>query len=95
MQAGIVPVIAPLGVDASGQTYNCNADTAAGAIAGALKAHRLLLLTDVAGVLDKEKELMPLLDSVQVGARDKAGVLLLINAYTLLNLYGSGEHLVF
>lgn len=61
-----MPVIAPIGVDESGQTYNCNADTAAGAIAGALKAHRLLLLTDVAGVLNKEKELLQQMDSVQV-----------------------------
>lgn len=65
--SGIVPVIAPIGVDESGQTYNCNADTAAGAIAGALKAHRLLLLTDVAGVLNKEKELLQQMDSAQVG----------------------------
>lgn len=64
--SGIVPVIAPIGVDASGQTYNCNADTAAGAIAGALKAHRLLLLTDVAGVLNKEKELLRQLDADEV-----------------------------
>lgn len=65
--SGIVPIIAPIGVDELGQTYNCNADTAAGAIAGALKAHRLLLLTDVAGVLNKGKELLRQLDSVQVG----------------------------
>lgn len=65
--SGIVPVIAPIGVDKDGQTYNCNADTAAGAIAGALKAHRLLLLTDVAGVLDKDKKLLPQMDSGQVG----------------------------
>lgn len=68
-----MPVIAPIGVDESGQTYNCNADTAAGAIAGALKAHRLLLLTDVAGVLNKEKELLQQLDSVQVGGCNGAG----------------------
>lgn len=65
--AGIVPIIAPIGVDETGQTYNCNADTAAGAIAGALKAHRLLLLTDVAGVLNKDMELLRQIDSVQVG----------------------------
>lgn len=64
--SGIVPVIAPIGVDESGRTYNCNADTAAGAIASALNAYRLLLLTDVAGVLDKQKKLMSELDSVQV-----------------------------
>lgn len=67
MGAGIVPIIAPIGVDESGQTYNCNADTAAGAIAGALKAHRLLLLTDVSGVLNKEKELLQQIDSIKVG----------------------------
>ena len=49
-----VPVIAPVGVDADGNTYNINADSVAGAVAGALKAKRLLMLTDVAGVLDKE-----------------------------------------
>jgi acetylglutamate kinase len=59
MKAGIIPVIAPLGVDERGQTFNCNADTAAGAVAAALKAHRLLLLTDVKGVLNKQGELMP------------------------------------
>lgn len=53
-----VPVIAPIGVDESGQTFNVNADTAAGAIAGALKAKRFLLLTDVAGVLDADKALL-------------------------------------
>jgi acetylglutamate kinase len=45
--ADIVPVVAPVGVGADGQTYNINADTAAGAIAGALNASRLLMLTDV------------------------------------------------
>ncbi|MBL8548631.1 MAG: acetylglutamate kinase [Hyphomonadaceae bacterium] len=53
-----VPVIAPVGVAEDGATYNINADTAAGAIAGALKAKRFLLLTDVAGVLDKDKKLI-------------------------------------
>ncbi len=47
-----IPVIAPIGVAADGQTYNINADTVAGAIAGALSAKRMLLLTDVPGVLD-------------------------------------------
>ena len=45
----IIPVIAPIGVSREGVTYNINADTAAGAIAGALNAKRLLMLTDVAG----------------------------------------------
>lgn len=53
-----VPVIAPIGVDAEGETYNVNADTVAGAVAAALKAKRLLLLTDVVGVLDAKKELV-------------------------------------
>jgi len=50
--AEIIPVIAPVGVGADGQTYNINADTVAGAVAGALAAERLLLLTDVPGVRD-------------------------------------------
>ena len=49
---GMIPVIAPLGADESGQSYNINGDTVAGAIASALRADRLLLLTDVAGVKD-------------------------------------------
>jgi acetylglutamate kinase len=53
-----IPVIAPIGVSADGQTYNINADTVAGALAGALGAKRMLLLTDVAGVLDKKGELI-------------------------------------
>lgn len=53
-----IPVIAPIGVAEDGATYNINADTAAGAIAGALKAKRFLLLTDVAGVLDGDKQLI-------------------------------------
>ena len=53
-----VPVIAPIGVSEDGATYNINADTVAGAIAGSLKAKRMLLLTDVAGVLDAEGKLI-------------------------------------
>ena len=53
-----IPVIAPIGVAEDGQTYNINADTVAGALAGALNAKRMLLLTDVAGVLDAEGELV-------------------------------------
>jgi acetylglutamate kinase len=54
----LIPVLAPVATSAKGETYNMNADTFAGAIAGALKAKRLLLLTDVAGVLDKSKKLI-------------------------------------
>jgi acetylglutamate kinase len=56
--AGLIPVIAPVGVGLDGQTYNVNADTAAGAIAAALGAKRLLMLTDVPGVLDESKQLI-------------------------------------
>ena len=54
----LIPVLAPVATAAAGGTYNVNADTFAGAIAGALKAKRLLLLTDVPGVLDKSKSLI-------------------------------------
>lgn len=53
-----VPVVAPIGVSAEGETFNINADTVAGALAGALKAKRMLLLTDVMGVLDANGELI-------------------------------------
>ena len=56
----LIPVIAPIALgEEDGETYNVNADTAAGAIAGACNARRLLLLTDVAGILDKEGVLIP------------------------------------
>jgi acetylglutamate kinase len=58
-KSDIIPVIAPIGVGAHGETYNINADTVAGAVAAAVKATRLLLLTDVAGVLDADKKLIP------------------------------------
>lgn len=54
----IIPVIAPIGMGPDGETLNINADTAAGAIAGALRATRLYMLTDVPGVLDKDKNLI-------------------------------------
>ena len=58
MKSDAIPVIAPIGVGWDGDTYNVNADTAAGAIATATQAKRLLMLTDVAGVLDKNKQLI-------------------------------------
>ena len=58
MKSDAIPVVAPVGVGWEGDTYNVNADTAAGAIAAATGAKRLLLLTDVAGVLDKNKQLI-------------------------------------
>jgi len=66
--AGMIPVIAPIGVGADGHTYNINADTMAGAVASALGAARLFLLTDVAGVLDKAGELLTDLTPGQIDA---------------------------
>ncbi len=65
---GIIPVIAPIGIGADGHTYNINADTMAGAIAAALGASRFFLLTDVAGVLDKQGQLVTDLDPAAVAA---------------------------
>jgi acetylglutamate kinase len=53
-----IPVVAPIGVSEAGQTFNINADTVAGALAGALKAKRMLMLTDIAGVLDGNGQLI-------------------------------------
>ncbi|HZS64947.1 MAG TPA: acetylglutamate kinase [Xanthobacteraceae bacterium] len=61
----LIPVLAPVATSASGQSYNINADTFAGCIAGALKAKRLLMLTDVPGVLDKSKSLIGQLSADQ------------------------------
>ena len=57
-QNGFIPVIAPTGIGEKGETYNINADIVAGEVAAALKAEKLLLLTDVAGVLDNDKRLI-------------------------------------
>lgn len=64
--AKAIPVIAPLGMGFEGETYNVNGDTVAGAVAGALKADRLLLLTDVAGVKDKEGNILTEMSPSQV-----------------------------
>ena len=66
--AGIIPVIAPVAIGADGATYNINADTMAGAIAGALGAARFFLLTDVVGVLDKAGALLTDLDESAIAA---------------------------
>lgn len=71
----IIPVIAPLGVGPRSTTYNINADTAAGAVAAAMKAERLLMLTDVAGVLDKKGVLIDEMTEAQVRARKKDGTI--------------------
>lgn len=64
--AGVIPVIAPLGAGRGGETFNINGDTAAGAIAAALKADRLLLLTDVAGVKNKSGEVLTAITAAQI-----------------------------
>ena len=61
----IIPVVAPIGIGAAGETYNINADTAAGALAGAVRATRLLMLTDVPGVMDENGKVMPQLSRKQ------------------------------
>ena len=73
--AGMIPVVAPIGVGEDGHTYNINADTMAGALAAALGAARLLLLTDVAGVLDGEGNLVTELDEQKIEALRAQGVI--------------------
>lgn len=73
-QSDIIPVIAPLGVDARGATYNINADTVAGAIAAAVRAARFLLLTDVPGVLNGAAQLVPELTAAEARSLIASGV---------------------
>ena len=71
--AGFIPVIAPIGIDADGRTYNVNADLVAGRLAEAIGAEKLILLTDVDGVLDADGKMMPRLDAQQARAAIRAG----------------------
>jgi acetylglutamate kinase len=64
-KSDLIPVIAPVGISREGETLNINADTFASALAARMKAKRLLLLTDVAGVLDKDKNLIPQLTTAE------------------------------
>ena len=73
--AGLIPVIAPIGVGPNGETYNINADTAAGAIAAALKAKKLMMLTDVPGILTKDKELISAINSEEIRALQADGTI--------------------
>jgi acetylglutamate kinase len=73
-EADYVPVIAPIGVSETGETYNVNADTVAGAMAGALEAKRMLLLTDVPGVLDEKGELIRQMNVKQARGLIASGV---------------------
>ena len=72
---GFVPVIAPIGVDAEGLTYNVNADEAAGAIAAALRAEKLILLTDVEGVKDRDGKLLRRLSVAEVRRHVEEGTI--------------------
>jgi acetylglutamate kinase len=74
-EAGFVPVIAPLGVDQDGVTHNVNADEAAGAVARALRAEKLILLTDVEGVLDASGELMHQLSAAEARKHIEEGTI--------------------
>ena len=66
IKKNIIPIISPLGLDKNNQTYNINGDTAAGAVAKSLKSRRLLLMTNVEGVLDKEKKLIEEISSSEI-----------------------------
>ncbi len=74
-EGGMIPVVAPIGCGRAGETYNINGDTAAGAVAAALRADRLLLLTDVAGVKGPDGVVMTQIEPEQVRAMTEAGVI--------------------
>jgi len=74
-ESGMIPVIAPIGVGPNGETYNINADTVAGAVASAVNAARLLLLTDVTGVLDKEGTLLTDINSQDIHQLRESGAI--------------------
>ncbi|HEY0269425.1 MAG TPA: acetylglutamate kinase [Sphingomonas sp.] len=73
--AGIIPVIAPIAAGADGHTYNINADTMAGAIAAAVGAARLFMLTDIAGVMDKQRNLLSDLTPADIAALREDGTI--------------------
>jgi acetylglutamate kinase len=76
INSDLIPVVAPIGVGPKGETYNINADTVAGAVAGAVMAERLVLLTDVEGVLDREGKVIPALTVSQARALMADGTIL-------------------
>jgi len=91
--SGMIPVIAPIGMGPNGETYNINADTAAGAIASALKAHKLMMLTDVAGILTKEKQLISEIDASEIAALLADGTItggMIPKVETCVNALGDG-----
>ena len=95
--ANIIPVIAPLGAGRNGETFNINGDTAAGAVAAALKADRLLLLTDVEGVKDTAGTLLTELSPDQIRALTEDGVIaggMIPKTQTALNAIAGGVRAV-
>ncbi|HCX91006.1 MAG: acetylglutamate kinase [Deltaproteobacteria bacterium CG_4_9_14_3_um_filter_44_9] len=70
-----IPVIAPIGIGSQGETYNINADLVAGKIASALRAEKMVLLTDVEGLLDEKKRLISTIDSKKVRKYIKEGII--------------------
>lgn len=72
-RSGFMPVIAPIGVGPNGEAYNINGDTAAAAVASALRAEKLIILTDVAGILDGKKELVSTMTDRKARAAIRAG----------------------
>jgi len=92
-----IPVVAPLGMGRHGETYNVNGDTAAGAIAAAMKADRLLLLTDVPGVKDERGELRTQLTPTDVSRLTEEGVIaggMIPKTQTALDAIGGGVRAV-
>lgn len=75
MESDLIPVIAPIGIGPKGETFNINADTVSGAIAGAMQAERLILLTDVEGVLDQDHKLIPKLSVAEARALIQNGTI--------------------
>jgi acetylglutamate kinase len=74
-EQGCIPVIAPTGVGDQGESYNINADTVAGNIAGALKAEKILFLTDVAGIQDRDGKLLSTLHTDDIQALKRDGII--------------------
>jgi len=74
-KSDLIPVIAPIGTGSGGETYNINADTAAGAIAAAIEAARLYMLTDVSGVLDEVGQLIPDMNTEEASLLIKKGTI--------------------
>ncbi len=75
LENGIIPVVSPIAMGEDGNTYNINADTMAGAIAGALKARRFVLLTDVPGVLDNDGDMIAELSDQEIQTLKDSGVI--------------------